>query len=153
MTKYLCPMTLCCLSFAGVCHAETLGHGRHQYVSTVNDSAKATADSRFTVEFKEKWVYFPATKKWKNQQGLSLTALELLEQGKITLRPVGSSKTVSESETLVSTTVSDNKTQSRGQTKPRQSSSPFVYVWDETKKNQIRIMCTGFGTYHKGIKR
>jgi hypothetical protein len=29
--------------------------------------------------------------------------------------------------------------------------SPFVYVWDNENK-RIRIICTGFGIKHKGIK-
>lgn len=157
MTKYLFPVVFAAVSFVGLGHAETIGQGRHQYISKVNDSTEATANCRYSVEFNEKWLYFPSLKKWKNQSGQVLSALELLEQGKITLRPMGApseprGKTLaSRNETLI--TATDRNTKTEQLKKPRKTTSAFVYIWDETKKNQIRVFCTGLGTYHKGIKR
>ena len=110
-----------------------------------------------SVEFKEKWVYSPGVKMWTNSRGEAMSADELLRQGRISLCPVGSAgnrddeSTVVSSSHLVSTSANPNQRALKPVSKP--SKSPFVYVWDETRKNKIRIMCTGFGTYHSGVKR
>jgi hypothetical protein len=152
MTQYLSPLAFCAFSFSGLFYAEVNAEERHQYVSKVHNSAKATANSKYLVEFKEKWVYSPSAKMWTNSRGEALSADQLLKQGRISLRPVGSSGDKSSafpSEQLVSKSASSAPVARKPVSKP----SPFVYVWDETKKNKIRIMCTGFGTYHRGVKR
>ena len=157
MTHRLFPAVLGVLGVAGLFCAEVKAEDRHTYVSKVEGSAKATAKSRYLVEFKEKWVYSPRVKMWTNSRGEAMSADELLRQGRISLCPVGSAgnrddeSTVVSSSHLVSTSANPNQRALKPVSKP--SKSPFVYVWDETRKNKIRIMCTGFGTYHSGVKR
>ncbi|MGI9468533.1 MAG: hypothetical protein ACR2OA_15545 [Rubripirellula sp.] len=157
MTHRIFPAALCVLGLAGLFCAEVKAEDRHSYVSKVQGSAKAAAKSRFLVDFKEKWVYSPKVKMWTNSRGEAMSADELLRQGKISLRPVGSTgdqddkSTVVPSVQLVSTSASPNQRTLKPVSKPRKS--PFVYVWDESKENKIRVICTGFGTYHRGVKR
>ena len=75
------------------------------------------------VEFKEHWTWNNKIKKWTNKDGRQRTSLQLLSQKEIKLVPVESAK----------------------------KTSPFVYVWDNENK-RIRIICTGFGIKHKGVK-
>ena len=75
------------------------------------------------VEFKENWTWSNKIKKWKHKDGRQLTALRLLSQKEIKLVPVESAK----------------------------KKGPFIYVWNKQSKT-IRIICTGFGIKHKGIK-
>ena len=75
------------------------------------------------VEFKEYWTWNNKIKKWTNKDGRQRTSLQLLSQKEIKLVPVESAK----------------------------KTSPFVYVWDDKNKT-IKIICTGFGIKHKGIK-
>lgn len=157
MTHRIFPAALCVLGLAGLFCAEVKAEDRHSYVSKVQGSAKAAAKSRFLVDFKEKWVYSPKVKMWTNSRGEAMSADELLRQGKISLRPVGSTgdqddkSTVVPSVQLVSTSASPNQRTLKPVSKLRKS--PFVYVWDESKENKIRVICTGFGTYHRGVKR
>ena len=152
MTQYFSTLAFCAFSFAGLFCSEANAEERHQYVSKVHNSAKATAKSKYIVEFKERWVYSPSAKIWTNSRGEAMSADQLLKQGRIALRPVGSPRgktSAFPSEQLVSTSATSAQVAPEPVSKP----SPFVYVWDETKKNKIRIMCTGFGTYHRGVKR
>ena len=90
----------------------------------VNKNSKKLLNKyEYVVKFKEPWIYSPSSKKWISKEGRKLTNRELLSQKEITLKPAGSVKI----------------------------SSPFVYVWDNEKK-KVRIICTGFGMKHKGIK-
>ena len=81
------------------------------------------SNTKQVVEFKEHWIWNNNIKKWTNKDGRQRTSLQLLSQKEIKLVPVESAK----------------------------KTSPFVYVWDNENK-RIRIICTGFGFKHKGIK-
>ncbi len=125
----------------------------HTYVSKVQKPDEMTSKSGLIVEFNEKWSYSPSKKQWTNARGEAMSADELLSNGKITLRPANSlrKKEIVPAVHLVSAPASPNLPSN--QSVKKQKPSPFVYVWDETKSNKIRIMCTGFGTYHRGLKR
>lgn len=75
------------------------------------------------VEFKEHWTWNNRIQKWTNKDGRESTALELLSQNEIKLAPA----------------------------KSAEKTRPFLYLWD-SKNKKIRIIFTGFGIKHKGIK-
>ena len=125
---------------------------RHTYVSKIQNSDTASTKNGLVVEFNEKWSYSPSKKLWTNANGEAMSADDLLRKGKISLRPAGtpSKKETVPSVHLVST--SDSSSRLVNKSVKTANASPFVYVWDETKSNKIRIMCTGFGTFHSGMQ-
>ena len=95
----------------------------NDYIATKETNASILKKYKYEVEFKKRWVYSPSKKTWVNKNNESLSALELLKQKKIKIKPLDPSKV--------------NKV--------------FVYVWDENKK-KIRIICTGFGIKNRNMK-